>query len=367
VTKEVPAGLSRRSEVFNLVFLLAVGKAVVILAVYLLEPSATIIRVMGTHWDSNYYEIIATQGYGPTAPYVFSPVYPAFIATFDLFIHNAWVSALIITNSLSFVFPLLLYRSFGYRTALLAELFPTYLVFTTVAYSDVVALVFLGALVYLIMCNRTTGSSVFLGAAVLTFFNLAWTLPSFAVALMRGRFSRAILFYAAPLVVGLSIMLWFKAETGLFVPLIKLEAPWDVGFGTPLQQADYLLCTSGTGSFTCQGWNVFGVALTPGYWFLRNLLFESFYLFGAFYLLLRTTLRYRVFLFVYCISVIVPLLFMVGTPALSIPRLLLPAFPVFIGYSEFLRKRLNAFPVYVVVCFVLAGLISIIEYFSLFA
>jgi hypothetical protein len=350
----------------RLAALLVVGKAVVILAVYALDPSTGIIRVMGSHWDSDYYEIIATGGYGKDAPYVFSPVYPALIRLVYLLVGNAWASGLLVTNALSFVFPLLVYRTFGYRTALLAEVFPTYLVFTTVAYSDVVALVLLAASISLLMRERVTGASLFFSAAVLTFFNLAWTLPSFVFALLRRRRLRNLLFYVAPLATGLALILWFKHATGQYFPLVQLEKPWDVGFGTPLQQAEYLLCPAGHGSFTCESWAVDGVVLRPAYWLVRNLLFEAYYIYGALYLVLRTKLEHRVFLSAYSLTVIVPLLFMLGTPALSIPRLLLPAFPVFVSYAERIKGRWQL-SVYVVVCLVLAGVISLIEYFALFA
>jgi hypothetical protein len=202
------------SRVFRLVLVLAIGKVVVILAVFLFENPASVLQGMGTKWDSNYYEIIATQGYGPSAPYVFSPVYPAIIKLVYSFVGNAWVSGLLVTNSLSFVFPLLLYEAFGYRTALFAELFPTYLVFTTVAYSDVIALVFLASSLLLLMRDSIIKSSIGLSGAVLTFFNLAWTLPSFFFALLVKWRLRNLLFYTLPLVTGGLILLWFKVATG---------------------------------------------------------------------------------------------------------------------------------------------------------
>lgn len=353
------------SRVFRLVLVLAIGKAVVILAVFFFENPASVLQGMGTKWDSNYYEIIATQGYGPSAPYVFSPVYPAIIKLVYSFIGNAWVSGLLVTNSLSFVFPLLLYKAFGYKTALFAELFPTYLVFTTVAYSDVVALVFLASSLLLLMRDSVIKSSIGLSGAILTFFNLAWTLPSFLFALLAKGRLRNLLFYTLPLVTGGLILLWFKIATGDYLGFVRLESPWGVGFANPLAQAYYLLCPSGQGSFTCQPWAVSGILLTPTYWLVRNLLFEAFYLLGAF-CLLKTELKYRVFLFAYCLSVIVPLLFFVGFPALSIPRLLLPAFPVFVGYSTLLKGK-RSDKIYLVLCLGLAASISVIQYLSYFS
>jgi len=363
----IPSKLRRlwASRVFRLVLILAIGKAVVILVVFFFESPASVLRGMGTKWDSNYYEIIATQGYGPSAPYVFSPVYPAIIKLVYSYIGNAWVSGLLVTNSLSFVFPLLLFKAFGYKTALFAELFPTYLVYTTVAYSDVVALVFLASSLLLLMRGSVIRSSMGMSGAILTFYNLAWTLPSFLFALLAKGRLRNLLFYALPLVTGWLILLWFKIATGDYLGFFRLESPWGLGFANPLAQAYYLLCPSGQGSFTCQPWAVSGVLLTPAYWLVRNLLFEAFYLFGAF-CLLKTELKYRVFLFAYCLSVLIPLLFLVGFPALSIPRLLLPAFPVFVGYSTLLKgKRYDI--IYLVLCLGSAATISVVQYLSYFS
>jgi hypothetical protein len=358
----------RNSPTLGLLGFLAAGKMAVILSIFMFAHTpnvAQVIQGLGTKWDSNYYEIIATHGYNMTSgPYVFSPVYPLAIRALYLLIGNAWAAALLITNILSFVFPILLYKTFGYRTALFAELFPTYLVYTTVAYSDVIALLFLAACFLLLMRNRVTGASAALSGAIFTFYNIAWTLPAFLLTLRRGRRLK-LLFYIIPIITGTAILFWFKLETGDYFSLLRLEAPWQVGFANPLAQVEYLLCPSGAGAFTCQSWQLFGISLPPLYWVVRNMAFEAFYVIGALYLL-KTAAREKVFLSAYCLSVIIPLLFVVGLPALSIPRLLLPAFPIFVGFSEMLKGK-RSVTAYVGSCYGLAVLISLIQYFAFFA
>jgi hypothetical protein len=364
----IPSKLRRlwSSRVFRLALGLAVGKAVVITAVCLSDPSSNALYSLGTQWDSNYYEIIATHGYSAaSAPYVFSPMYPAAIKLVYSLLGNAWVSALLVTNALSFVFPVLLYKTFDYRTALLVELFPTYLVFTTVAYSDVIALVFLGLSVLLLSRESIIKSSAALSAAIFTFFNLAWTVPSFLLPLLKEKRLKGLLFCAFPLLTGGLTLLWFKVETGGYFNFFQLESPWGVQFANPLAQAEYLLCLGGTGSFTCQPWAVQGIILTPAYWLVRNLLFEALYVIGALWIL-KTAVKHRVLLSAYSLSVVVPLLFLTGFPALSIPRLLLPAFPVFVGYSRLMTTRLRYWS-YIVLCLGLAAPISMIQHFAIFA
>jgi hypothetical protein len=356
------------SPVFRLVLLLAIGKLAVILAVFLVGPSPpNLLQLMAIKWDGGIYQTIATKGYTSSSLYVFSPDYPSLVRVVNSVVGSAWVSAYLVTNALSFVFPVLLYRTFGFRTALFAELFPTYLLFSTIPYSDVVALIALAGCFLLLLKDRVTFASVCVSEAILTFFNLAWILPSFLFALLekkrRRQWRSNLFFYVVPLMMGGLIAVWLKAHTGAYLDIEKLEAPWGVTFVNPITQAVYLLCPNGTGTYTCQRWEADGIFLPPLYWLVRNVLFEAFYVFGAFYLL-KTAVRFRVFFCVYCLSVTIPLLFWTGFVSLSIPRLLLPAFPIFIGYSTLLKRY--QIP-YAILCIALAGVFSVFQYLAYFS
>lgn len=352
------------SPVLRLVSFLSIGKAIVLVYLVLAAKSLDAVQLMAMKWDGGVYNTIAMRGYETSSYFVFSPIYPALISVITLMIGSTWVSSYLITNLMSFIFPLLLYKAYGYRTAFFAEMFPTYLLFGTIAYSDVIALVFIAGCLLLLMKDRISPASAAMSVAILTFFNLAWVLPSFLITLAANRRWRdLLLFYVLPVVTGGLIILWLNAETGVFLDFVKLESPWGVRIVNPITQAYYLLCPSGTGSFTCQPWEADGVFLPPLYWLLRNIAFESFYIFGAFYLL-RTRSKHRVFLCVYCLSVTIPLLFLTGFVALSIPRLLLPAFPVFIGYSTLLRRYDVA---YASIGIGLAAIFAILQYFAYFS
>ena len=156
---------------------LAIGKACLLLAVFLYSRSPDFLYLMSTRWDSVNFQDIATQGYLRISLYAFSPFYPALIKGLSFIIPQAWICGLMITNILSFAFPLVLYRTFGYKTALIAELFPTYLVFTTIPYSDAISLFFLALSVCLILREKIIASSAAVSLAIFNAFNLAWTLP----------------------------------------------------------------------------------------------------------------------------------------------------------------------------------------------
>ena len=133
--------LNARQAVQRLIIALVIGKALIFLAVFLYSRSPDFLHHMSIQWDSLNYQDIAEYGYINIRLYVFSPFYPFLMKGLLSIIPQSWIcGTCIVTNILSFAFPLVMYKTFGYKTALIAELFPTYLVFTTIPYSDVISL-----------------------------------------------------------------------------------------------------------------------------------------------------------------------------------------------------------------------------------
>lgn len=351
-----------KREIIRILAALAIGKLVVLLAVFLVDRSTGFLQVMNTRWDSLIFESIATQGYTQSSYYAFSPLYPALIKGLGLVVPHAWVSGLIITNVVSFVFPLILYRTFGYRTALMAAVFPTYLVFTTISYSDVITLVFLALSIMFMLQERVIASSAAVSLAIFDSFHLTWTLPAYAYAVLR---KKRVGLWRSPLSLswqGYSYYFGSKSGQATTCRISRSKAVSGESISLRrLGQMKWIL----NGWLTSQPWEIFGFSLPPTYWLARNLLFEVFYLVGAF-LILKTSDKHKVFLFVYTLVAIIPLLLMTGTPAISIPRLLLPAFPVFYAYAT-VMKREKYYLVYLVLCLVLAAWVSVSQTYSFFA
>ena len=351
-----------RRDVFQLLGALSVGKIIVFLYTFAYNFSPDFLNKMSTRWDTSIYQTIATQGYTQISQYAFSPVYPTLIKGLNFLIPSAWVSALIITNIISFIFPIILYKTFGFKTAFLAVLFPTYLVYTTIPYSDVIVLVFLAFSIFFLLREKIIASSLTISMAIVSSFHVAWVLPSFVLSILKKKRIINLVFGIVPFAAGVIILLWFKLRTGDFFKYFSLEKNvWSVRFGTPLTQVKWLL----SGHFTSEFSTLLGVPLTPMYWLIRNLLFEAFYLVGAVYLLF-TENKQRVFLFSYCVLSVVPLLFVTGIPAISIPRLLLPAFPIFFGYTTLIKKDWHYF-IYLAACLLVTAWVSISQTYSFFA
>lgn len=320
---------------------------------------------MSTQWDSLNYQTIASDGYINIRLYVFSPFYPILMRGLVSIIPQPWICGLIVTNIISFACPLVLYKTFGYKTALIAELFPTYLAFTTIPYSDVISILFLVLSIFLLLKDKVIASSVSVSLAIFNSFNLAWTLPSYLAQFFKKKRVRNLLFYILPAVTGILILVYYQIQLGGYGRFFEIERlVWDVQFSNPVSQFIWLL-HFGKRWFSDPIYYIFSLHLTTWFWLIRNLIFEVFYLFGAIYLF-KTKSEHRVFLAVYSLLAIVPLLCLTGTPMLSIPRLLLPAFPIFLAYSSLMKKD-SHYLFYSVVCLILAAFISIIQVYSFFS
>jgi hypothetical protein len=142
------------------------------------------------------------------------------------------------------------------------------------------------------------------------------------------------------------------------------ENGWGTQIVNPLTQIKWILNTDGQGWFSNQGWKILGVSLPPYYWLLRNIIFAAFYLLGAYYLN-KTEIKHKHFLIILSLSAVIPLFCITGMPAISIPRLLLPAFPIFYGYTTAWGKRGDR--VYGAVSLVLTWIITLLHTYSFFA
>ena len=226
-----------RREILLLLAFLGLGKIFVLLCTFLYSRSPNFLYTMSTTWDSTYYQSIATQGYTRAVQFVFSPIYPGLIKSLDFIVPHAWISALIITNVISFAFPLVLHKTFGYKAALMAILFPTYLVFTTIPYSDIIPLFLFACSLFFLLQDKIIESSVTVSIAVMSAFHAVWMVPAYIFALFKNKHLKNLVFFIAPFIVGVLVLLWFKLKTDDYLSYFSLEsAGWREHFGTPFSQ-----------------------------------------------------------------------------------------------------------------------------------
>ena len=333
---------------------LALGKAVVLIAVYLARSTPNFLYLMSIRWDASWFLSIAKYGYIQLDSYAFSPFYPTIINAFAALAAPSWVAALAVANVLSFAVPVVVYRTFGFRAALLFELFPTYLFYTTVPYSEALVLLVLALSVLFALRGKAIASSVALSLAIFSSYTMVWTLPSYAIAFARRLGRKTLVFYVLPLVTGLLIFSWFEASSRSYWIYFTVERMnWHVTLATPWNQALWLIAR-----------RIGDLWPLPGSWETRNLPFEAFYIYGA-ARLIRMRERDSIFLGVFSFSVILPLFFIIGGPAESIPRLLMPAFPVFVYFATKIRGRYVW--AYAAVCLALTVWIATFQTLNFFA
>lgn len=351
-------------DVAILLSILVAAKTALLLLVYLLPPTsvttfpeifpasdglASLVKTLATQWDGTNYLTIAESGYPPFSPYefsklyAFSPVFPALIFLGHYLTGSYDVSSLLITNGLSLVVPILVLKAFDFRTALLLEVFPAYLVFTMVGYADVIALFFLALAFICFFKGRYLLTGLCLSGAACVSFALFLAAPAFLLFLLidrRNRAPRDLLALSLPVILtGLCILTAYQLETGSPFTFFSVERfYWGVSFSDPVSQIRWLFTSYSPGSFVGSYWLILGVRLASAYWLLRNLAFEAF-LFVGIFLLTRTIGPRRWLLILYCLSLSIPLLWVVGTPVYSLPRLMLPAFPFVAGYSRLVTSR----------------------------
>ncbi|MEM3799560.1 MAG: hypothetical protein QXH56_05675 [Thermoprotei archaeon] len=354
----------------RLVVYLALAKLIVLSSVVFSQGSISGLSRLNA-WDSLIFEAIAEKGYIEPEYYAFSPVYPAIIRILHISFGLSYtLSAFLATNILSFIFPLIVYETCGYTAALLTEFMPTYIVFTTLPYSDVIVLTAMGTSIMLLL-RKNVGWRVglCLSLAVATFYNMIYTLPAYLFWTIGGgvksSVDRSIKVFLPTLLTLFGVVLWYSHAHGVFYYFSLEHKLWGVTLVTPLQQAQWLLDTNGTGWFTAKTIYVLGLPLTPLYWFLRNIVFEAFYTVGIVLLVLKGKNPARFFLEFYSVTVVVPLLLLLGIPAISIPRLLLPAFPAVWGYAAIMSRR--DMVVYLAVCVAGTVWITLNQAYAFFA
>ncbi|MDH2899385.1 MAG: hypothetical protein PXY39_00265 [archaeon] len=369
ITNRAFHGIKRR-DLIEIVSLLLFSKVVVFASALDAVKSGNFLYIMSIRWDSNFFQQIAQYGYPSntnSGTYAFSPLFPSLIALLHYVTGSYWVAALVLTNVLSFIFVLLMLRFFGFEAAVLASMFPTFVLFTTVPYADILTMIFLLLSFVLLLRKMHLFSGALFGLAIFNSYNLVYTIPAFILYILLQRKSQAsvskklanLAVFLVPLIItGIGILAFYAVSTGNMFTYLKLESEyWGAEFVSPLTQAAWILNTNGQGWFTNQGWTVLGVRLYPAYWLIRNTLFQLFYIIGA-VLLIKTKVSLNspqnepsaspsvgrgsdanLLFCIFSFLVIVPLFFIDGTPSVSIPRLLLPAFPIFLAYSDRISRK----------------------------
>jgi len=317
------------------------------------------LSALGTNWDAGIYLNIARFGYSSGDPtgYVFAPIFPwlTHLLALDYF------GALLIANVFTVAAAFLVYRLSNIYGALLFSAFPTLLVFGTAAYADSMMLFFLILAYFFYARSRYVGMWISVTLAFLTKYAALLAIPLFILLVAYKERSRqggrlgAITQFAVPELCGVAIpslaligvMFWLQQAVGDPLAFIHLQAEWWASsLVDPYNQALWIL----HGPFTNQP----GPG-QPWEWLFRNYCFQV----PIIILWMVALRRGKWDLAVLGLPFALLTLTTIGTPAISAPRIILPAvWGLPIAYEKDLG--LNFGPV--VLVFSVVGLLWLLEF-----
>ena len=151
----------------DLLFIVLAAAAVKVVSLVFIQSTVggNLLDQLSTKWDSVYYISIAQTGYpagSVSANYAFAPGYPAFIWLANILVGNYLLSAAIVSNVFSVMAAVVFYhvakiyfspRS-SHHAALALTLFPTFVTYGLVSYSEPVYLTFAMLAVYFFLKGR---------------------------------------------------------------------------------------------------------------------------------------------------------------------------------------------------------------------
>lgn len=335
-------------------------------------PTSLVYRVLlrlWSHWDGQWYLLIARRGYGSIQSTAFFPLYPMLVhflggGTVVGAVAISWCALAI---AVWFLY-LLVRLDFGSRiawyTVLVLLLFPTSF-YTQAVYSESVFLALAIGSLYCVRTGRYLGAGALGGLATLDGIYGVFLAVPLAWTIWRDKGLRLKQF-APVLLVPLGVVLYMIYLTPHYLdPLVFKGAQkyWSRG------SAQFFGITLWQGLVTA--YQSAGSALSPAALFhsgqpsqtLMNFYNFGFAIYGLVVMIL--TLRWLpTYLWLYeGLALLLPLTYpATGQPFMSLPRLLLEAFPVFIGTGILLERHPRLRLPYFAVSLVLGAL-----FVSLFA
>ena len=282
---------------------------------------------LALRWDGAHFISIALHGYRELGDAAFPPLYPLVVRGLVAAGLPGWASGLLVSGLASVALALLLCGLYGRPGMLAVLLFPTIALYTSLPYSEALALPLAAGGLLAIRRGRWGLAAILLGLSGLARYQVGVaTLALALAALLEGRRRGALLLAgAAASTAGAAVLVGYKFY-GDPLAYLHAEALWSAGVGVPFySQARWLLSSW----FTGQEWLLLGHRLEPWEWLARNVAFYIVYVMGAIELS-RRGLRVEALWSIVTILLVASL---TGVPAASAPRLLDLAFPAIAGLA----------------------------------
>lgn len=289
--------------------------AMLIGAWLLLERPEDFISRLALAWDGEHFSSLANHGWQETKDFAFAPLYPLMVRWLG---GTPW-AMLVMNNGASLIAVALIARLMGLGPALFLGLFPVWLVFSSVGYSEGLYTA-LAATAFLALGPRTR-DGVRVGAAAalasLTRYSGAVGFAGFGLWMLVRQRRSAWPFLAIGALAAAAVALWHHGQTNDVFVYFEAQKNWGAATVWPWQQLDWVL----HGWFTNHA--VVRSSTHPSSFWLRGMAVWTLAAVG----LWRLHRASRHDLLAYSLPIVVLVVCTEGMPAISLPRLVLAAFP----------------------------------------
>ena len=220
-----------------------------------------ILLALANRWDSQHFLEIARNGYPSGVEgdllFAFAPVYPAMVAVVAQAVGNLYLAGVIVSNVFYILSIIAFYKVARMYTdyvescllALIFGMFPTYLVYGTLAYSESVFLFFAITSWYFFKKEQYLPCAVFTTFSILTRYISGLLVPIYGVILLskmidRYREGKSILkafdirwlWFGITGISVIAVFLYFQSLTGSFFAAFDAHAWFGDRLATPFHQ-----------------------------------------------------------------------------------------------------------------------------------
>ncbi len=317
-------------QFLSLILIYTLNKLIVLLLALAHYHTDAFLR-LGLLWDGEHFTRISVEGYHNVSDFAFAPGLPALIYLVSLLGIKPAIAGLIVTNTFGYLLLYIVYKHYGFRASLVLALFPVYVLYSTLNYSEAPAIFLMTLGLFVIKSERYFVGSLIFGLSLIFRYAMVWgvigLLLYFVIILRKlSIILKSLVALAIPAIIIIAFF-YIQGKT----PLVYLEAQkaWDAGFKTPIAQLEWILHSW----FTQMPWRLKSFPITPFIWLFRNLLFYTLFFYGFLVWIKRREIISSLEVVV-GMSMFLPLFFLTGVPVISIPRLLLPAYFLIIPLAK---------------------------------
>ncbi len=314
-----------------------------------------VLLALGHQWDSVHFVSIASEWYPAGVNdhilYVFAPLYPVMLALLGRCLGDLYVAGIIISNTFYLMSLIAFYyvaRQYmdaisSYISTTLFAVFPTYLVYGTVAYTEPVALFFAISSWYFFHKERHLLASVLMTLAILTRYVFMLLIPIYGLLIIRTaaygfkrRVEWRLLYLLIPALSIFILFKYFESLTGNFFIIFSSHKFFGDVLQTPIDQFGWFF----TGFFTVNN------HLNPVQVALERYAFTI-----PFAVLVLMLFRKDVRLWLYGVAMMWVTMSMVGISGIASPRIMLSSWVAFLsldGHRQY-HLCLTLIPLFLVV------------------